>query len=105
MTWYDIIDPRSRQLDELAARYSLHALHVEDCRTGVQRTKVENESDYLFIALMLMPPERGNLPAAGNLNLLSAATSLLPFTASQWRCSSGCAALGKTCEPIRCSTG
>jgi magnesium transporter len=69
MTWHDIIDPRSRQLDELAARYSLHALHVEDCRTGVQRTKVENESDYLFIALMLMAPERGNLTATGNLNL------------------------------------
>ena len=57
-------------MDELATRYSLHALHVEDCRTGVQRTKVENESDYLFIALMLMAPERGNnLPAAGILNL------------------------------------
>jgi len=32
MQWHDIQDPRNKLLDELAARYSPHPLHVDDCR-------------------------------------------------------------------------
>lgn len=58
MQWHDIRDPRDPQLDELAARYGLHPLHVEDCRHGGQNAKLEEETGYLFVVLkpvMLVP--------------------------------------------------
>jgi len=51
MQWHDIQDPGDKTLDELAARYSLHPLHVEDCRQNAQRTKLEISEGYLFISL------------------------------------------------------
>jgi magnesium transporter len=54
MQWHDIQDPGDKTLDELAARYSLHPLHVEDCRQNAQRTKLEISEGYLFISLKQM---------------------------------------------------
>jgi magnesium transporter len=51
MEWHDIQNPHDKLLDELAARYSLHPLHVEDCRQDAQRTKAETGNGYLFISL------------------------------------------------------
>lgn len=51
MEWHDIRNPASPELDRLAERYGLHALHVEDCRHGGQRAKVEDSSGYVFIVL------------------------------------------------------
>lgn len=51
MQWYDIRDPDSPELDRLAEQYSLHPLHIEDCRHGRQRSKVEEGADYLFVIL------------------------------------------------------
>ena len=51
MTWHDLRDATSPLLDELAAKYRLHALHVEDCRNRNQSAKVETQNDYLFIVL------------------------------------------------------
>ncbi len=51
MEWYDIRDAASPELDRLAERYHLHPLHVEDCRHGGQRAKVEEGQDYLFVVL------------------------------------------------------
>jgi magnesium transporter len=51
MRWHDIQDPGDKTLDELAERYSLHPLHVEDCRQNAQRTKLEISEAYLFISL------------------------------------------------------
>jgi magnesium transporter len=51
MEWHDIQNPDDKLLDELAARYSLHPLHVEDCRQDAQRTKAETGDSYLFISL------------------------------------------------------
>jgi magnesium transporter len=51
VNWYDLRDPNSRELDDLAARYHLHPLHIEDCRHRHQRAKVEEGADYLFIVL------------------------------------------------------
>ena len=39
------------QLDELAATYNLHQLHIEDCRNRNQAAKVEAQNGYLFIVL------------------------------------------------------
>jgi magnesium transporter len=49
--WHDLRDPNDPELDALAQRYRLHPLHVEDCRHGNQRAKVEEGADYLFIVL------------------------------------------------------
>jgi magnesium transporter len=54
MQWHDIQNPDHKLLDELAAHYSLHPLHVEDCRQNARRTKVENGERYLFISLKQM---------------------------------------------------
>src|SRR5436305_11648813 len=51
MQWYNILDPASPELDELAERYKLHPLHVEDCRHRGQRAKVEEGQGYVFTVL------------------------------------------------------
>lgn len=51
MDWHDIRDPKSAELDDLAKRYNLHPLHVEDCRHGNQSAKVEEQNGYLFIVV------------------------------------------------------
>jgi magnesium transporter len=51
VNWFDVRDPYSPELDELAARYRLHPLHIEDCRHRHQRAKVEEGADYVFIVL------------------------------------------------------
>ncbi len=51
MIWHDLRDPNDKELDVLAERYHLHALHVEDCRHGGQRAKVEDGAGYLFTVL------------------------------------------------------
>src|SRR5215831_3798237 len=51
MQWYDIHDPASAELDQLAARYGFHALHIEDCRHRDQRAKIEEGEGYLFTVL------------------------------------------------------
>lgn len=40
------MDPR---LDELAVRYGLHPLHIEDCRSESERAKSEEMPNYLFV--------------------------------------------------------
>jgi magnesium transporter len=44
-------DPNDPELDILAERFHLHPLHVEDCRHGNQRAKVEEGADYIFVVL------------------------------------------------------
>lgn len=51
MIWHDLQDPNDQELDVLAERYHLHPLHVEDCRHGNQRAKVEEGADYIFVVL------------------------------------------------------
>ena len=51
MSWYILDNPDSPQLDELAQRFHLHPLHVEDCRSHGERVKAEQMPDYLFIIL------------------------------------------------------
>ena len=51
MIWHDLRDPNNPELDVLAERYHLHPLHIEDCRHGKQRAKVEEGADYIFAVL------------------------------------------------------
>jgi magnesium transporter len=49
--WHDLKDPNDPELDVLAERFHLHPLHIEDCRHGNQRAKVEEGADYIFVVL------------------------------------------------------
>jgi magnesium transporter len=49
--WHDLRDPKNPELDVLAERYHLHPLHIEDCRHGKQRAKVEEGAGYIFVVL------------------------------------------------------
>lgn len=51
LAWYHIDDPDSPVLDELAERFHLHPLQIEDCRHRPQRAKTEEHDEYIFVVL------------------------------------------------------
>ena len=51
LAWYDIADPASTELDELARRFHLHELQIEDARHPPQRAKIEEHDAYIFTVL------------------------------------------------------
>ena len=51
IAWFDVADPASAELDELARRYELHELQIEDCRHRPQRPKTEEHDHYIFAVL------------------------------------------------------
>jgi Mg2+ and Co2+ transporter CorA len=51
VSWYALDDPNDPQLDELATRFQLHPLHIEDCRGNNERLKAEGTDNYLFLIL------------------------------------------------------
>ena len=64
MEWHNILHPDSPELDELAKRYNLHPLHIEDCRHRDQRAKIEEGQGYLFTVLKpVRVDEEGNFDA------------------------------------------
>ena len=48
LEWFDVADPHSAELDELARRFGLHELQIEDCRDRHQRAKTEDHDHYNF---------------------------------------------------------
>jgi magnesium transporter len=54
LAWFDIADPRSPALDDLAHRFGFHELQIEDCRHRPQRAKVEDHERYVFAVLKHM---------------------------------------------------
>ena len=51
MPWYELNSAHDPKLDELAAKYQLHALHLEDCRAEDERIKVDQTASYTFAVL------------------------------------------------------
>jgi magnesium transporter len=51
MEWFDLAEPAAPALDQLAARFHLHELQVEDCRHREQRAKLEEHKGYVFAVL------------------------------------------------------
>jgi magnesium transporter len=51
LAWYDVANPQSPDLDELAKRFRLHELQIEDCRHRPQRAKSEDHPGYIFAVL------------------------------------------------------
>jgi len=54
LQWFDVADPASPELDELAQRFGLHPLQIEDCRHRPQRPKTEEHDHYIFAVLKHM---------------------------------------------------
>ena len=48
MEWHNLNDAQDPLLDELANRYHLHPLYIEDCRTQLQGAKIEDGESYIF---------------------------------------------------------
>lgn len=51
LAWFDVDDPASPALDDLARRFHLHELQIEDCRHRQQRAKADEYGNYLFAVL------------------------------------------------------
>src|SRR5258708_885897 len=51
MIWHHIKKSDDPELDELAVRYHLHPLHIEDCRHRNQSAKLEEQDGYIFVVL------------------------------------------------------
>jgi magnesium transporter len=56
LNWFDVPDPKSPDLDELARRFHLHELQIEDCRHRPQRAKVDEYGTYMFAVLKQLVP-------------------------------------------------
>jgi magnesium transporter len=48
LEWFDVADPHSKELDDLARRFGLHQLQIEDCRDRPQGAKTEDHDHYSF---------------------------------------------------------
>ena len=57
INWIDLPDPQSPDLDELARRFHLHELQVEDCRHRPQPAKVDEYGTYMFAVLKHLVPK------------------------------------------------
>ena len=51
MPWYELTSADDPKLDELAKRYQLHPLHLEDARSPDERIKVDQSQHYTFVVL------------------------------------------------------
>ena len=56
--WYQFATANDAGFDELAARFHLHPLHVEDARSAGEQVKVEGAATYAFALLktLTLPP-------------------------------------------------
>jgi magnesium transporter len=51
LTWVNIEKPTPREREYLAQNYPFHPLDLDDCLSRIQRPKIDEYEDYLFIVL------------------------------------------------------
>src|SRR4051794_27324348 len=51
LTWVDIQRPGRPEIDWLRSHYHFHPLHLEDVISKIQRPKLDEREDYLFMVL------------------------------------------------------
>jgi len=49
LTWVNIEHPTERETDYLAQNYPFHPLDLDDCLSRIQRPKIDEYKDYLFL--------------------------------------------------------
>ena len=50
-TWVNIPSPSNLEVDHLRRNYKFHPLDLEDCLSEIQRPKIDDYDDYLFMVL------------------------------------------------------
>src|SRR5512133_1061962 len=51
MTWVNVERPTRDEIEWLRQNYPFHPLHLDDCLSKIQRPKIDEREDYLFIVL------------------------------------------------------
>jgi magnesium transporter len=51
LTWVDIVHPGDAEMEWLERNYSFHPLHLDDTLSKIQRPKVDDADDYIFLVL------------------------------------------------------
>lgn len=51
LSWLDIQRPTTREVEYLAEHYPFHPLDLDDCLSRIQRPKIDEYDDYLFLVL------------------------------------------------------
>ena len=51
LKWFDFANPDEKTVDFLAEKFKFHPLDLEDCLTKIQRPKIDEYPNYLFIVL------------------------------------------------------
>ena len=51
LTWVNVVAPTERETEYLAQNYPFHPLDLDDCLSRVQRPKIDEYKDYLFLVL------------------------------------------------------
>ncbi len=92
VAWFDVDDPASPVLDELATRFHLHPLQIEDCRHGGQRAKTEDHPAYVFSVLKHLRPHKRQLFA--DFDVFLGSDFLITVHAGE------CAVIEKVCKRI-----
>jgi magnesium transporter len=59
--WVALQDPSETELQEMQEEFGLHDLAVEDARKGLQRPKIEEYGDTLFVVMHLVEPTGSDL--------------------------------------------
>ena len=91
LPWFDVADPASPDLDELAKRFGLHPLEIEDCRNRPQRAKLEEYENHVFIVLKHLM-QAGKNPKFDDLDVFLGPDFLITVHAAE------CEVLSKVCQ-------
>ena len=51
LTWVNIVRPTPEDMQYLRAHYPFHPLELEDCLSQIERPKIDEHEDYLFIVM------------------------------------------------------
>ena len=60
LKWYHILTPTEENLTYLEDNFHFHPLDIEDCRSKVQRPKIDIYDDYYFVILHFPYYDKGN---------------------------------------------
>lgn len=66
ITWVNIEKPTPKETEYLAQNYPFHPLDLDDCLSRIQRPKIDEYEDYLFIVLhfpIFSPESRVTVPS------------------------------------------
>ena len=66
LTWVNIEKPTTTEIEYLAQNYPFHPLDLDDCLSRIQRPKIDEYEDYLFVVLrfpLFSKKERVTVPS------------------------------------------